>query len=316
MRPIKSTTHGPLVFIPSLPKAYNGPVLKGSEPFFCDREFGWMVIQEFSKEKFSICYSVLKLLQKMIFQFREGNWLRVLFAMEGEIHCKMRSSHFQLLPLQYQFIWAPGQEQCFTFKKGRQYQIFSLRLEADWVQKLLPEFPHGNFPQRKRKGWALPQQQQSIRDILSASYPSYGQSFFIETKIRELIFSLLIPSSEPVSGAYRVSEREFGQVMLADQLILHNLKVHYTIPELAEKVKMGEMRLKSAFKQVIGSGPFERLREARLHKAASLLIETDMQVKVIFREVGYESITGFIDAFRDRFGMAPTQYRKKYKPVD
>ena len=77
---------------------------------------------------------------------------------------------------------------------------------------------------------------------------------------------------------------------------------------------MREARLKEAYKDIIGRTIYERLREARLQKARELLLATDLQVQLMYAEVGYESITGFIDAFRERFLLSPLQYRKKYGP--
>jgi AraC-like DNA-binding protein len=64
----------------------------------------------------------------------------------------------------------------------------------------------------------------------------------------------------------------------------------------------------------MGLNLFERLREARLARAKQLLLETDLQVKVIFREVGYKSLSGFEDAFKEKYGLPPLQYRKAFQP--
>ena len=98
-----------------------------------------------------------------------------------------------------------------------------------------------------------------------------------------------------------------------DALILQDITNWLHIPVLARKVHLSEFKLKMGFKQVIGVNLFERLRIARLEKAKRLLVDTDLQIKVIYREVGYKSLSAFEDAFKEKFGLTPSKYRKQFK---
>jgi AraC-like DNA-binding protein len=50
--------------------------------------------------------------------------------------------------------------------------------------------------------------------------------------------------------------------------------------------------------------------EQKLRKAAWLLSSTDMRIKEITFEVGYEHSSSFVRAFRKRYVKTPQSYRK------
>ena len=53
------------------------------------------------------------------------------------------------------------------------------------------------------------------------------------------------------------------------------------------------------------------LREYRLQTAQKLLTETDASIAEIAHRVGYENPNKFSSAFRQVFGMTPTEYRNE-----
>jgi DNA-binding response OmpR family regulator len=78
---------------------------------------------------------------------------------------------------------------------------------------------------------------------------------------------------------------------------------------LAESVGTNARRLNEAFRHCTGMTVFELLREERMQEACRLLLDTEMEVQDIALELGYTSGANFATAFRDRFGVSPTQYR-------
>lgn len=51
------------------------------------------------------------------------------------------------------------------------------------------------------------------------------------------------------------------------------------------------------------------LIDYRMHKAASLLLGTDMSVKKIARCIGYTDQLVFSKAFKKKFGVSPKNYK-------
>lgn len=79
---------------------------------------------------------------------------------------------------------------------------------------------------------------------------------------------------------------------------------------LAASIGTNAKRLNAAFKQCVGVTVFDYLREVRMKTALRLLSETSLEVQQISRALGYGSTANFSTAFRERFGVAPRQFRK------
>lgn len=56
----------------------------------------------------------------------------------------------------------------------------------------------------------------------------------------------------------------------------------------------------------------EKLIDVRLHAAEGMLFSTELPVDEIGLEVGYRSPSGFVVAFKKKYGMTPSDYRKNY----
>lgn len=83
-----------------------------------------------------------------------------------------------------------------------------------------------------------------------------------------------------------------------------------TVATLAADLDMGEAALRALINQELGYRNFnDFLHHHRLQEAASRLASEDLPILTIALECGYGSIGPFNRAFRQRFGMTPTEYR-------
>ena len=76
---------------------------------------------------------------------------------------------------------------------------------------------------------------------------------------------------------------------------------------------MNPTTLKEVFKAVYGDSLASHMKEHRLEKAAELLRRGDESVASVAAAVGYDSPSRFSAAFRERYHMLPTEYRKQLK---
>ncbi|MGZ3973696.1 MAG: helix-turn-helix domain-containing protein [Flavisolibacter sp.] len=313
---IISEAHGPLLFVPAFPKGYRGPRIAGSQALSSTGDFGSIIVQDFAGELFNIRYIILRFFQKMILHRFEEEKLRAQFVLRENLRYKRDRKTIKVNSGDYNLVWAPGKETVFHFGKGKEYHLLHIYYEPELVRHLKPSFPGKNsVPDERLIQLIRPQFKETVNQILEVPFRGDVIRFYYENQVRDLLFYMLFSTSE-CKELEGLSPEEIARVNKVEQIILENLSTHYTIPELADKAKMSEFRLKAAFKKVTGMGMFERLKEARLQRACRLLTETDEQVTIIFEKVGYESITGFIDAFKKRFGISPTKYRKRYKLKD
>ena len=95
---------------------------------------------------------------------------------------------------------------------------------------------------------------------------------------------------------------------------------HYTSPlmidNLAEQFGFGQRNFKRRFKEATRQSPVQYLQNLRVEKAKYLLEATKNSVKLITYEVGYEDSNSFCRLFKDRVGITPGAYRKKFHFVN
>lgn len=84
----------------------------------------------------------------------------------------------------------------------------------------------------------------------------------------------------------------------------------WQVADLAEIAAMSRSSFTLRFKSLLGQSPGAYLTAWRLLKAAERLRHTAEPIKVIVDEVGYESEAAFSRAFRSRFGLSPSEWRK------
>jgi AraC-like DNA-binding protein len=315
MKPVIDSSHGTLTSIPSLPADWNGVRLSGSQPYTYQWNGGTLAIQKFQDPDFCICYTVLHCLKKIQLFWKEEPLLRFQYMLDGIMRYKGEGEKWiKLKSGQANAVWAPGRTTTAHFNKGK-YELFQIAFNPELVKKLAPNFPNvRSFPAETSKQWIGEDRGKDIYEILDVQYSEHARRFFYETKIREHLLSFLLPA--PVQGLDLYTEEEIERIYKIDRKILSNLNHHHTTEELVSYAKMPEAKLLSAFREIIGATMFDRYKEAKLLKAKKYLLETDIQVKVLYEMVGYDSFTGFVDAFTKRFGLSPLQYRKKYKPFD
>lgn len=96
----------------------------------------------------------------------------------------------------------------------------------------------------------------------------------------------------------------------AERLILADLSHVLPLRELAARVGTHEKRLSRVFKELANRTVFEFVREARLHEAHRLLLESAMRIEEIAAAVGFSSAANFSTAFREYFNCTPSACRQ------
>lgn len=99
-----------------------------------------------------------------------------------------------------------------------------------------------------------------------------------------------------------------------DELLRHP-EQRPTIEELARRCLMNPTTLKAVFKAVYGDSLASHMKEHRLERAAELLRRGEGSVSEIAAAVGYDSASRFSAAFRARYHMLPSEYRRQMKEM-
>ncbi len=106
-------------------------------------------------------------------------------------------------------------------------------------------------------------------------------------------------------------EDQIRTVQQIHQELTEHLDQRITIEELSKKYLMNPSTLKAVFKSVYGTSIAAHMREHRMERAAQLLTESQDSISDIARSVGYESQSKFSSAFRDYYGVLPSEYRRR-----
>ncbi len=98
------------------------------------------------------------------------------------------------------------------------------------------------------------------------------------------------------------------------KLVLKYVENHYmeriTIDEIADVVGFSQSHFMRYFKDVMGTSFINYLKDYRLTMAARLLQSSESPVLEIAQEVGFDNLSYFNRAFKQKYQMTPLQYRK------
>lgn len=94
------------------------------------------------------------------------------------------------------------------------------------------------------------------------------------------------------------------------QEVIENNKLNkLTLNELAFLCNMSLSTFKRTFERKFQLSPSKWFQERRLEHAAFLLKNEGRRPSDIFLEIGYESLTNFIQSFKSKYGVTPKQYQ-------
>ncbi|WP_285102499.1 AraC family transcriptional regulator [Promicromonospora sp. MEB111] len=83
----------------------------------------------------------------------------------------------------------------------------------------------------------------------------------------------------------------------------------WTLDRMAALVHLSRSALTERFRRATGHSPMQMLREVRMHRARTLLIDRCLPVTRVAFEVGYGSVAAFSRAFTSDHGLSPLAWR-------
>ncbi|MHC8287486.1 GlxA family transcriptional regulator [Pseudomonas sp. XS1P51] len=105
-----------------------------------------------------------------------------------------------------------------------------------------------------------------------------------------------------------------GDILRVQNWLEEHFDQPLLIDDVAGQFGFGVRNFKRRFKEATGYTPITYLQTLRLEKAKHLLESTRMTLDSITYKVGYEDGNSFRRLFRQRVGLLPAAYRKKFQP--
>lgn len=109
----------------------------------------------------------------------------------------------------------------------------------------------------------------------------------------------------------KLSSIERQKIQLARDIMLERMANPPSLFELSRMIGLNDNKLKIGFKELYGTTVFGYLREKRLEKAFLLLQQGDLNVNETSLTVGYSNPSYFSEAFRDKYGVNPGNFRRR-----
>ena len=85
------------------------------------------------------------------------------------------------------------------------------------------------------------------------------------------------------------------------------------VETLAAEAHASTAHFARSFKRAFGETPHKYLQRRRIERATELLRGTDLSVTEVGLEVGFQSLSSFITAFRELVGEAPGRYGRRWR---
>lgn len=107
-------------------------------------------------------------------------------------------------------------------------------------------------------------------------------------------------------------QKDIKPIRMVKEYIEKNYMQEISLNQLAEMVDMNASYLSSVFKKETGMAYSEYLIQCRIKQASRLLVETDLSIREIAYQSGYQDARYFSKQFSKQVGLKPSEYRKLY----
>jgi AraC family transcriptional regulator, transcriptional activator of the genes for pyochelin and ferripyochelin receptors len=226
--------------------------------------------------------------------------------------------HFEHSHLPETELWTTGR----PFR--RLYLNFDpLQLFSDLNSQLLPQLPvelrhtlEGNYYPFYRSHLITTQMHQILQQILHCPYQGLLRKMYLQGKAWELLtlsFEPFLPKKIATSLSKLLKPTEIEKIHQAKDILLRNLNNPPSLIDLARQANINDFALKQGFKEVFGTTVFRYLQDYRLQVARQLLVNSELRIEEVSRQVGFTNRGYFAKVFRQKFGLNPKEYRQQRK---
>jgi len=126
--------------------------------------------------------------------------------------------------------------------------------------------------------------------------------------LQELVYRVLQREQYARLLALAAAESASNPVSAVLEYVRAHLSEPLTVADMADLVRLSPSAFAHLFRDVTGRSPYQFVKEMRLDRARELLVDGNLTVARISKEVGYASVSHFISEFRGRFGVTPRAY--------
>ena len=150
---------------------------------------------------------------------------------------------------------------------------------------------------------------QRLLFLFTENHPS--KDLFADFMLKELIIRILQKENRE---NYSIQKKHvIGEGRLAEivRYIHKNLSQPLTIQHLSDQAHMSESNFYRVFKNEFGVSPVDFINEERIRLATRLLRDPDKQIKEVYLECGFNSLSYFNRLFKRKNQVPPREFQNK-----
>lgn len=215
---------------------------------------------------------------------------QIVLPLNGSIHIQVEN---------YQGIVSLGEG--VVIKAGEQHE-FRAHEQARFIVADLDELPK-NIDASSQVVFSLSPPLLSYIQFLEQQL-HHQLSATIEKTSFQLFYQLLAEQS----CRYLIDRRI--EPVLAE--LQRDLAKKWTTTELAHIACLSVTQFKAVFRQSVSMPPHQYVTQLRMEKAKALLVHTDLPIRLVAEQVGYQDLSAFSRRFTIYYGQSPSSFLCSY----
>jgi len=181
-------------------------------------------------------------------------------------------------------------------------EVGEILLEMEDIQKEVQFLPKGIYDAPMSEALY----DATIRLLLAVADPQDKKVLAPLIK-REIIYRVLQGEKGGILQAFAHRNRRYFQIARVLQKIHESYSNDFDIEKLARELDISSSTFHSSFKSVTDTSPLQYIKNVRLHKARTLMIQDGFNANIAAVQVGYESPSQFNREYKRLFGITPAK---------
>lgn len=158
-----------------------------------------------------------------------------------------------------------------------------------------------------------------MRDIFEGMMKREDQhglvkKLYLEGKTFDILSYQLAKYQKDVEGSKEersITDSEIDTIHQAVTHIKNNLDKEITVKQLTKITGLNPNKLQAGFKELCGFTVHDYLKSSRLRAAKEMILHSDLTISEIVYKIGLVNRGYFSKLFKTRYGLSPTEFRKK-----
>lgn len=142
-----------------------------------------------------------------------------------------------------------------------------------------------------------------------------GRYFMLKTYLIQMLLLIIREQSEPLERSKGYAFESIGKKYVVEQIINYfeeHFEEKISLDQIAENMYLSPFYISKIFKSETGDTPIRYLIDIRLDRAKELLEMGKIEsIQTVAASVGYDDAYHFSKLFKKRFGVSPSQAKRK-----